>query len=94
MSESTRSSEMIDDQEILGDFVDEAREHLATISDGLLQMETDASDPEVVNSVFRALHTIKGVSSFIGLSDINELSHAGENVLDNVREETLEPTHV
>ncbi len=92
MSESTRSSEMIDDQEILGDFVDEAREHLATISDGLLQMETDASDPEVVNSVFRALHTIKGVSSFIGLSDINELSHAGENVLDNVREETLEPT--
>jgi len=92
MSESNRSSEMIGDQELLGEFVDEAREHLTTISDGLLQMETDASDSEVVNSVFRALHTIKGVSSFIGLDDINELSHAGENVLDNVREDTLEPT--
>ena len=92
MSDQNRPPEPIVDQELLGDFVEEAREHLGTISDGLLQMENNSDDPEVVNSVFRALHTIKGVSSFIGLDDINRLSHVGENVLDAVRENSVNPT--
>lgn len=79
------------DQGLLRDFVDESRELLETVSQGLLQMEDDADDRDVVDSVFRALHTIKGCSSFLGLHGINKLSHAGENVLDGIRQGGIAP---
>ncbi|HID78596.1 MAG TPA: hypothetical protein EYP56_21720 [Planctomycetaceae bacterium] len=90
--DETRQTEGTGEQEILREFAEEAREHLATVSEGLLELEREAADPDVVNSIFRGLHTIKGVSSFLGLSQINCLSHAGESLLDGVRNKAVDPT--
>ncbi len=84
-------SQLFADAEVLNDFVDEARAHLNTISAGLLHLEAGTGDGEVVDSVARSLHTIKGVSSFIDLRDINQLSRAGENVLDAIRDDAVKP---
>lgn len=92
MSQTDRSQQLIVDQEFLKDFVDESRDHLETISQGLLQLEGGSEDPDQIDSVFRALHTIKGLSAFLGLGQINKLSHAGENVLDAIRVDKVKPT--
>ena len=72
------------DYDLVISFVAESRSHLDDIESRLLAME-DASDPEAVNGVFRSIHTIKGVSSFLGLPKVKTLSHALETILDEVR---------
>ncbi len=81
------------DDDILKEFVAEAREHLATIEEDLLAIE-DAGvdiDEDRVNKVFRAAHSIKGASGFFGLGKIKELAHKAETVLDLIRSRKLGP---
>ena len=73
------------DYDLLISFISESRHHLEDIESRLLQLESTA-DPELVNDVFRSIHTIKGVSSFLGLSRIKTLSHGIETELDQVRQ--------
>lgn len=73
------------DAELLGDFVLESREHLASIESQLLTLETDPSAPEALNSVFRGFHTIKGLAGFLELWDVQKLAHETETVLDRAR---------
>ncbi len=84
----------IEDDEILQGFVEESLEHLANIENDLLAIEeADANiDEELVNKVFRAAHSIKGGAGFMGLTSIQELSHAAENVLGMIRSKKLVPT--
>ncbi len=79
------------DREILGEFVSESREHLADIESDLLAMEKagDDVDDELINRVFRAIHTVKGASGFFGLQKIAKLSHAMENLLMKIRDREL-----
>lgn len=49
-------------QRILGYFIEEAKDHLNTIEPGLLNLQTTLEDPEMVNEIFRAAHSIKGGS--------------------------------
>ena len=81
------------DQELIADFVVESREGLAEIETDILRIEECGSelDTELVNKVFRAIHSIKGASGFIGLHQIGELSHAFENVLCLLRNGELVP---
>jgi len=67
------------------DFALEAREHLANAETAVLTLESGATDPEQVNIVFRAFHTIKGVAGFLNLPRIVEVAHAAEFLLDKVR---------
>ena len=55
-------------------FLDEAGEHLDSIEQKVLALAENA-DPESVHVLFRALHSIKGVAAFLGLTDIQRLSH-------------------
>jgi two-component system, chemotaxis family, sensor kinase CheA len=80
------------DPSLLSDFVSESREHMDQANNQLLQLESDPSDQEALNSVFRAFHTMKGISGFLGLSDISHLAHDTENLLDKVRRSELELT--
>lgn len=80
------------DDDDLALFLDEAAEQLRTLSDGLLRMERDASDPQLIQAVFRAAHTLKGSSATIGHLRMAALTHAMESVLDQVRNGTLVPT--
>ncbi len=81
------------DDEILKEFVAEAREHLATIETDLLAIEDSGADidEDRVNKVFRAAHSIKGASGFFGLDKIKELAHKAETVLDLIRSRKLSP---
>jgi two-component system chemotaxis sensor kinase CheA len=75
------------DDELLQGFITESREHLATIETDLLTIEEAGADadPELVNKVFRAAHSIKGCSGFLGLNKVKELAHKAETVLDMLR---------
>jgi two-component system chemotaxis sensor kinase CheA len=79
--------------DLLNEFINESREHLATIEADLLTIEEGGVDvdDELVNKVFRAAHSIKGGSSFFGLNKVKELSHKAETVLDMMRSRKITP---
>jgi len=83
-----------DDPALLAEFVTESREHLADVEGQLLEIEANGAniDVDLVNKVFRAIHSIKGAAGFMGLVRVNELAHALENVLGKMRTEELTPT--
>ena len=72
-------------QPALQTFVAEARELLRDMEAGLLQLEQTPDDPEALNAVFRAAHTIKGSSGVFGFDTIVEFTHVMENLLEDVR---------
>ena len=74
-----------EDLEILLDFVTEAEENLDAIEVHLIELEQDPSDSEIINNIFRPVHTIKGVAGFLSLKRINQLAHTTENLLDAAR---------
>lgn len=80
------------DLDLLGEFVTESMEHLDGADVHLLTLETDPKDDDALNAVFRAFHTIKGVSGFLALDDIGSLAHFAENLLDKARKNELELT--
>lgn len=84
----------MNDPELLAEFVTESSEHLADIENQLLEIESAGADidDDLVNTVFRGVHSIKGVAGFLGLTTINRLSHVLEDVLNRVRNRDLVPT--
>ncbi len=74
-----------EDKEIMADFVVEALENLSTIEVNLIELEHNPNDIDTINAIFRPFHTIKGVSGFLNLEQINKLSHSAENLLDLAR---------
>nr|NJM00971.1 response regulator [Desulfobacula sp.] len=84
----------IEDNEIFNDFIQESLEHLDGIEDDLLNIEKAGEnfDEEIVNKVFRAVHTIKGGAGYLGLKNVEALSHSSENVMGKIRARELVPT--
>ncbi|WP_333656088.1 chemotaxis protein CheA [Dissulfurispira sp.] len=80
---------MVDFKKLYGVFVDEAMERLVELENGLLQLERSPDDKELLNTIFRAAHTIKGSSGSIGLKDISRFTHVMEEILDMVRQDSL-----
>ncbi|MCG8634181.1 MAG: chemotaxis protein CheW [Desulfobacterales bacterium] len=74
-----------EDLEILMDFVSEAEENLDSIEVHLIELEQDPEDSDIINNIFRPVHTIKGVAGFLSLKKINQLAHTTENLLDSAR---------
>ena len=72
-------------------FSDEAMERIAELETGLLQLERFPHDNELLNTIFRAAHTIKGSSGSIGLGAISHCTHAMEGILDRMRQNRLTP---
>ncbi|KOP23340.1 histidine kinase [Hapalosiphon sp. MRB220] len=66
-------------QRILGYFIEEAKEHLTTIEQGLLNLQSTIKDPEMLNEVFRAAHSIKGGAAMLGLGSIQHTAHRLED---------------
>lgn len=77
-------------------FKEEAFELLGDLESNLLELEKDPSDSELINAVFRALHTIKGSGAMFGFDRISEFSHEVENIYERVRlgELLVDPTLV
>ncbi|MCD6318149.1 chemotaxis protein CheA [Candidatus Aerophobetes bacterium] len=85
-------NEFLDDPAILGEFINESNEHLETLEPKLLRLEKEPDNLDLLNNIFRSFHTIKGASSFLGLTQIINLSHKLENVLDSLRRGKLKAT--
>ncbi len=85
---------MYEDDETLRDFIEESKEHLDGIESDFLAIEDsgDNLDLDLVNKVFRSIHSVKGGAGFLGLTNIKELSHAMENTLNMIRNNELTPT--
>jgi len=71
--------------EYLQTFVVECKELLEHMEEALLIVEQAEQDPEIINAIFRAAHTIKGSAGMFGLDPVVEFTHAAESVLDRVR---------
>ncbi|MBB6481474.1 chemotaxis protein CheA [Spirochaeta isovalerica] len=78
----------IDDREVLDSFLQESHDHLDTIEERILALETNP-DTDLIDDIFRSMHTIKGVASFIGLNNIKNISHTLESLLDRLRDNEL-----
>ena len=82
----------IDVSHFLDTFLLESAEHLNTIESGLLKLTASQGDAELLNSIFRAAHSIKGGAGAFGLSDVVKLTHALENLLDRMRNGLAKPS--
>lgn len=78
--------------EIFNSFIEESKEHLATIEEDIVALESQGAnlDNELINKVFRAIHTIKGSAGFFSLQNLKTLAHAMENLLGLVRSNELQ----
>jgi chemotaxis protein histidine kinase CheA len=76
---------MIEDQEILTEFIIETNENLVRLSQDLIAIETRPKDADLLASIFRTFHTIKRTAGFLGFSKLESLTHVAENVLSQVR---------
>ena len=81
----------MDMNEIKEIFFQECEEQLAELESGLLKMNDGDRDPETVNAVFRAVHSIKGGAGAFGLEDLVAFAHVFETTLDCVRSNKLDP---
>ena len=70
-------------------FFEEAAEHLASMESLLLKLDVKAPDADDLNAIFRAAHSIKGGSGTFGFTDMTEVTHILENLLDKLRKNEL-----
>lgn len=80
---------LAEDADLLREFINESREHLDNIEQGVLVLEEHPDDAETLNTIFRAFHTFKGGAGFLNLVPINRLAHALESLLDLARQDKI-----
>ncbi|MCH8830972.1 MAG: Hpt domain-containing protein, partial [Planctomycetes bacterium] len=78
------------DDEILQEFLAESWENLSQLNTEIVLLEKEPGNRELLASIFRTIHTIKGSCGFIGLDRLGKIAHSGENVLGKMREGVLD----
>ena len=73
------------DEEILQDFIVEAGEIIEKLNEQLVEIEKTPDDKDLLNSIFRGFHTVKGGAGFLELKELVDICHAAENVFDMLR---------
>lgn len=81
---------LTDDPSFFEDFLIEAQEHFEQIETNFLALEESPGDLDILNAIFRSVHTIKGAAGFLGLQKVQAVAHVGENVLDDLRKSRME----
>ncbi|MBO1224832.1 MAG: Hpt domain-containing protein, partial [Candidatus Scalindua sediminis] len=74
-----------EDSEIFLEFLSESYDHLEESESNILTIEENTHDLELINAIFRTIHSIKGSAGFLGLTDMQKLSHELETLLDKAR---------
>ncbi len=80
----------MDDDEIVKEFLVESHENLDQLDQDLVNLEADPTNPEILSSIFRTIHTIKGTCGFLGFTKLEWVTHVGENLLSRLREGELQ----
>lgn len=75
----------MDVSQYLDMFLDETKEHLQNLSDQIMRLEENPEDADVINEIFRAAHTLKGMAGTMGFTRMQTLTHDMENVFSEVR---------
>lgn len=78
-----------DDLLLYTEFASETTDTLAAIEEGLMDLEDNPSDMDIINTIFRSFHSLKGAAGFLGISTINVLCHECESLLDKLRKKTV-----
>jgi len=86
---SENDVELDEMQEIIEDFLVEADELIDSLDTNLVKLEETPSDLDLLNEIFRAAHTIKGTSGFLGLDQVTTLTHKMEDILNKLRKAEL-----
>ncbi len=81
-----------EEYEMLGLFVQEAGEHLETLETDLVALEANPRDSNLLNRLFRAIHSVKGTAGFFGLTPITDLAHVMESVMALIRDGRMDAT--
>lgn len=82
----------VQDESLLRDFITEGLEYIDEIEVNILNLEQNPEDKEIINTIFRPFHSVKGVAGFLNLDVIRDLSHSLENLLDKARNGILQVT--
>ncbi len=72
-------------EEIIQDFIAEAEELIEELDEDLVSLENNAKDADLLNKIFRAFHTIKGSSGFLGFENLTSITHRLEDILNKLR---------
>ncbi len=83
---------IMDDVEIVKEFLVESGDHLDDVESKILQLEENPEDVDMINSIFRPIHSMKGSAGFLGMKDIGKVSHELETLLDEARKAKLKVT--
>jgi two-component system chemotaxis sensor kinase CheA len=78
--------------DLIKEFLIESIENLDRLDSELVKLETDPSSQELLSSIFRTIHTIKGSCGFLGFSKLEKVAHVGESLLSRLREGKLSLT--
>ena len=76
--------------DILQEFLAESWENLGQLDSEIVELEKDPQNAELIASIFRTIHTIKGTCGFLGLTNLGAVAHSAENVLGKMRERMME----
>ncbi|MCC6537700.1 MAG: chemotaxis protein CheW [Bryobacterales bacterium] len=83
---------MMEDQEIVREFLIESSENLSRLDQEMVELETRPRDASLLASIFRTIHTIKGTCGFLGFGTLEAITHYAENLLSMLRNGELELT--
>ncbi|MFL6156644.1 MAG: chemotaxis protein CheA [Marmoricola sp.] len=81
-----------DDAEIIAEFLVESHENLDQLDRDLVELEREPGSRDLLSSIFRTIHTIKGTSGFLAFNRLEALTHVGENLLSRLRDGEMELT--
>jgi two-component system chemotaxis sensor kinase CheA len=73
-------------QEILNDFLTESNEMLEVLDQRFVTLESDPTNTDLLNEIFRAMHSMKGSAGFLGFNHLVDVAHRGENILNKLRQ--------
>ena len=73
-------------------FIDETNGHLQTLSDNIMQLEKEPENKDVINEIFRAAHSLKGMAGTMGFKRMQRLTHDMENVFQEIRSDKMKVT--
>lgn len=84
----------MEDQEVIKEFLIESSENLGRMDREIVELERNPGSPELLSSIFRTIHTIKGTCGFLGFGNLESIAHLAENILSQLRnrERDLQPS--
>jgi two-component system chemotaxis sensor kinase CheA len=80
---------LIEDVEIVKEFLTESNDHLEDVESKIMQLEENPEDMDLINGIFRPIHSMKGSAGFLGLKGLGKVSHELETLLDEARKSKI-----